>query len=88
MQECNEEARRMERMKDMLVLSGQLEFKGDVKAVPLISSSRWLVRSGELTQLVMRDEAKLTFGRKFGKVQVCIFLFTDILIIAKRKGYI
>ncbi|KAF4527013.1 hypothetical protein B566_EDAN001560 [Ephemera danica] len=85
-QDCNEGARCMERMEEMLLLSRQLEFREDVRAVPLISSTRWLVRSGELTQLTWRDDAKLTFGRRLGKVPVCVFLFTDLLVVAKRKG--
>ncbi|XP_059485709.1 uncharacterized protein LOC132202666 [Neocloeon triangulifer] len=85
-QDCNEEARKMERMKDMIELSRQLEFKSDMRAIPLISTSRWLVRSGEMTQLLMKDEAKLTFGRKFAKQTVFVFLFTDYVIVAKRKG--
>ncbi|CAB3386457.1 Hypothetical predicted protein [Cloeon dipterum] len=85
-QDCNEEARKMERMKEMIELSRQLEFRSEMRAVPLISSSRWLVRSGEMTQLLTRDEAKLTFGRRIAKQVVNVFLFTDLLVVAKKKG--
>lgn len=48
---------------------------------------RWLVRSGEMTQLVWKtDELKLTFGKKFHKLPLHLFLFNDHLIITKKKG--
>ncbi|CAH1646295.1 unnamed protein product [Spodoptera littoralis] len=48
---------------------------------------RWLVRSGEMTQLIWKsDELKLTFGKKFHKVPLHLFLFNDLLVIAKKKG--
>lgn len=85
--ECNEGARKMERYEEMMLLSRQLEFPQSVKPVPLISSARWLVRSGALTQLIWRnDDAKLTFGRKVNKISVHLFLFTDILVVTKRKS--
>jgi neuronal guanine nucleotide exchange factor len=76
----------MERMEEILILSPQLYFPNEVKAVPIISSARWLVKKGELTQLVWRgDEGKLTFGKKFTRVQIHMFLFTDLLVITKKK---
>ncbi|XP_034248382.1 ephexin-1-like isoform X1 [Thrips palmi] len=84
--ECNEGARKMERYEEMMLLSRQLEFPQNIKPVPIISSARWLVRSGALTQLIWRnDDAKLTFGRKVNKISVHLFLFTDILVVTKRK---
>ena len=85
-QNCNEDARKMERMEEILILSRQLYFPNEVKAVPIISSVRWLVRKGELTHLVWRgDEGKLTFGKKFSRIQIHMFLFTDLLVITKKK---
>ncbi|XP_068082157.1 uncharacterized protein Exn [Anabrus simplex] len=86
-QDCNEGARRMERMEEILILSRQLDFPREIKHVPIISSSRWLVRSGELIQLVWRgDDAKLTFGKKVSKITLHVFLFTDLLVITKKKS--
>ncbi|XP_049860841.1 rho guanine nucleotide exchange factor 26-like isoform X3 [Schistocerca gregaria] len=84
--ECNEGARRMERMEEILILSRQLEFGRDVRPLPIISSSRWLVRSGEVTQLVWRGDDKLTFGKRLGKIPLHLFLFTDLLIVTKKKS--
>nr|CAD7421147.1 unnamed protein product [Timema poppensis] len=87
-QECNEGARRMERMEEILILNRQLEFSREVKAVPIISSSRWLIKKGEVTHIVWRgDEGKLTFGKKFSKAGIYVFLFTDMLIVTKKKRF-
>jgi hypothetical protein len=76
----------MERMEEVLILSRQLYFPTEVTAVPFISSARWLVRKGELTHLVWRgDESKLTFWKKVCKIQIHMFLFTDLLVITKKK---
>lgn len=48
---------------------------------------RYLVKRGDLTQLVSRGEdTKLSFGRKIIKSNVYAFLFTDLLILTRRKG--
>jgi len=76
----------MERMEEILILSRQLYFPNEVKAVPIISSVRWLVRKGELTHLVWRgDEGKLTLRKKVPEIQIHMFLFTDLLVITKKK---
>ena len=90
--ECNETARSMERMEELLILSQQLDFKEVRRAVPLISASRWLVKRGEKVTRIWWKEgggdgtvSKLTFGRKVNKQSLCLFLFTDMLVITKRK---
>lgn len=86
-QECNEGARKAERIHEMLVVSNQLDF-AEVKAISIMSASRWLVKKGEMQRLMWRDiDARLTFGRKIHKQTVYIFLFTDLLVITKKKGY-
>ncbi|XP_045117312.1 rho guanine nucleotide exchange factor 16-like isoform X2 [Portunus trituberculatus] len=84
--ECNEGARRMERMEEMLILSRQLDFR-EVKAIPLISASRWLVKKGDLTRLTWREnDGKLTFGKRISKCTLHFFLFTDLLVVTKKKS--
>ena len=70
----------------MLILSQQLDFR-EVKAVPLISASRWLVKRGDAVRIWWKDnaEAKLTFGRRINRQNHCFFLFTDLLVIGKKK---
>ena len=87
-QECNESACNMERMEEMLILSRQLDFR-ELKAVPLISASRWLVKRTYVTRLWWKENSdnvsKLTFGRRVNKQNLVLFLFTDLLAITKRK---
>ena len=68
-QDCDDEARRMEKCEEMLILSQQIEFPKDIRRIPIITGSRFLVKSGQVTQLVNRDENKLTFGKKFSKIK-------------------
>ncbi|NXR10909.1 ARHGQ factor, partial [Semnornis frantzii] len=78
---CNEGARKMERTEMMYTINSQLEFK--IKPFPLVSSSRWLVKRGELTAYV--EEPGL-FSKRTSKQQVYFFLFNDVLIITKKKS--
>jgi neuronal guanine nucleotide exchange factor len=76
----------MERMEEILILSSQLYFPSEVKAVPIISRTRWLVRKGDLKHLVWRGgEGKRAFGNKLSRTQIHMFLFTDLLVITKKK---
>jgi len=86
--ECNESARSMERMEELLLLSQQLDFR-ELKAVPIISASRWLVKKGDATKICLKEggeSAKLTFGRRVQKAQLTLVLLTDLLLITKRKS--
>lgn len=39
-----------------------------------------------MTQLIWKtDEMKLTFGKKFHKLPLYLFLFNDLLVITKKK---
>ncbi|XP_069893271.1 rho guanine nucleotide exchange factor 16 [Dipodomys merriami] len=79
--ECNEGAHRMERTEQMYTLHTQLDF-GKVKSLPLISASRWLLKRGEL---VLVEETGLF--RKIASRPTCyLFLFSDVLIITKKKS--
>lgn len=86
-QECNEHTRKMERMEEMLAINRFLDFK-DCKAIPLISASRWLVKKGELTRFICDSSSKRTisFSTRWSKVPVYLFLFTDYLLITKKKS--
>ncbi|XP_038154175.1 rho guanine nucleotide exchange factor 26-like [Cyprinodon tularosa] len=78
---CNEGARKMERTEMMYTINSQLDFK--IKSFPLVSSSRWLVKRGELTEFA--EDAGL-FTKRKSRQQVYFFLFNDVLIITKKKG--
>uniref|UniRef100_W5M249 Rho guanine nucleotide exchange factor 26 n=1 Tax=Lepisosteus oculatus TaxID=7918 RepID=W5M249_LEPOC len=78
---CNEGARRMERTEMMYTINSQLEFK--IKPFPLVSSSRWMVKRGELTAFV---EENGIFSKRTSRQQVYFFLFNDVLIVTRKKS--
>ncbi|TSK38402.1 Rho guanine nucleotide exchange factor 26 [Bagarius yarrelli] len=53
------------------------------KPFPLVSSSRWMVKRGELTAYV---EESGIFSRKTTRHQVYFFLFNDVLIVTRKKS--
>lgn len=95
--QCNEAANRCEQAYEMETLSKQIEFPANISPFPLVPLvitqgmrlSRTLVRRGEMTHLIWRgDDAKLTFGKKFTKSNIYCFLFTDMLVLTKKKGWV
>lgn len=92
--QCNEAANRCEQAYEMEILSRQIEFPPNIRplaiqpvGVPAPGTiPRSLVRRGELTHLVWRgDDGKLTFGKKFTKTSIYAFLFTDLIVLAKKR---
>ncbi|XP_078266638.1 rho guanine nucleotide exchange factor 26-like isoform X1 [Rhinoraja longicauda] len=79
--QCNEGARRMERTEMMYTINTQLEFR--IKPFPLVSSSRWLSKRGELIGFV---EDTGIFSKRTSRQQVYFFLFNDVLIVTKKKS--
>ncbi|XP_068441190.1 rho guanine nucleotide exchange factor 26-like [Clinocottus analis] len=78
---CNEGARTMERTEMMYTINSQLEFK--IKPFPLVSSSRWMVKRGELTAFVLDNGI---FLKRKSRQQVYFFLFNDVFIVTKKKS--
>uniref|UniRef100_A0A8K9WRL9 Rho guanine nucleotide exchange factor 26 n=1 Tax=Oncorhynchus mykiss TaxID=8022 RepID=A0A8K9WRL9_ONCMY len=79
--QCNEGARTMERTEMMYTINSQLDFK--IKPFPLVSSSRWMVKRGELTAFV---EENGIFSKRTSRHQVYFFLFNDVLILTRKKS--
>ncbi|XP_072897740.1 rho guanine nucleotide exchange factor 26-like [Hemitrygon akajei] len=79
--QCNEGARRMERTEMMYTINTQLDFR--IKPFPLVSSSRWLCKRGELIGFV---EDTGIFSKRTSRQQVYFFLFNDVLIVTKKKS--
>lgn len=83
--ECNEGSRKMERMEQMYHINQQLDFK--IKKIPLVSAARWLVKKGELIRIMPESSAKLPFGKRKPATQpIYLYLFTDILLVTKKKS--
>lgn len=93
--QCNEAANRCEQQYLMHQISKQIEFPANIRPLPIVpvgvtvpgTPLRTLVKKGDLVNLVWRgDDAKLTFGKKFTKTSIYAFLFTDLLVLTKKKG--
>ncbi|XP_077370679.1 rho guanine nucleotide exchange factor 16 [Festucalex cinctus] len=78
---CNDGARRMERTEQMYTIQKQMEF-GKIKPFPLVSSSRWLKKRGELALCA----EELSIWRAFSNRSNYLFLFNDVLIVTKKKS--
>lgn len=92
--QCNDAANRSEQAYEMQYISRQIEFPTSISPFSIVpvgipapnGLSRTLVRRGELTHLIWRgDDGKLTFGKKFSKSNIYVFLFTDLLVLTKKK---
>jgi len=80
----------------MEIISRQIEFPTNISPLAIIpvgiaspgAIPRTLVRRGELTQLIYRgDDGKLTFGKKISRTHMYAFLFTDLLVLTKKKRF-
>uniref|UniRef100_A0A4W3GTF1 Rho guanine nucleotide exchange factor (GEF) 16 n=1 Tax=Callorhinchus milii TaxID=7868 RepID=A0A4W3GTF1_CALMI len=80
--QCNEGARKMERMEQMCTIQTQLEF-GKIKGFALISASRWLKKRGELS-VPLEDSG--IFRKGSGKQNYYLFLFNDVLIVTRKRS--
>eukprot|EP00118_Oscarella_pearsei_P003472 m.14429 g.14429 ORF g.14429 m.14429 type:complete len:981 (+) comp25748_c0_seq2:205-3147(+) len=79
--ECNEGAKTMERTEQMIAISKLIQFP-KIKAVPLISPKRWLLKRGSLTHC----RVEKGFSRiKTSLHNVYLFVFTDLVLVTKYK---
>ncbi|XP_036285032.1 rho guanine nucleotide exchange factor 5 isoform X3 [Pipistrellus kuhlii] len=79
--DCNNNVQRMRRTEELIYLSQKIEF--ECKIFPLISQSRWLVKSGELAAL----ESSISPGlrRKLNTRPVHLHLFNDCLLLSRPR---
>ncbi|PNI99966.1 ARHGEF5 isoform 4 [Pan troglodytes] len=81
--DCNNNVQSMRRTEELIYLSQKIEF--ECKIFPLISQSRWLVKSGELTALEFSASPGLR--RKLNTRPVHLHLFNDCLLLSRpREG--
>ncbi|XP_062993163.1 rho guanine nucleotide exchange factor 15 [Elgaria multicarinata webbii] len=81
-EECNSEVGRMRHMEELIHIASKIEFD-KLKAVPVISQSRQLLKQGELLEVVHRGTI---FGTKPKLVPIYLFLFNDLLLVTQRKS--
>ncbi|KAM8897401.1 rho guanine nucleotide exchange factor 15 isoform 1-T2 [Spinachia spinachia] len=80
--ECNTQVGKMRQMEELYHVSQTLEFD-KLKAVPIISQTRYLEKKGELHEM---SKGGTIFNMRSKFNPVYLFLFNDLLIIAAKKG--
>uniref|UniRef100_A0A7E4ZZV4 DH domain-containing protein n=1 Tax=Panagrellus redivivus TaxID=6233 RepID=A0A7E4ZZV4_PANRE len=81
---CNEGARRMERTEQLLDIDRRLVYKSaDLKRVPLVTSGRYVVKNGQVTEVFERRSKGLLQSKQKTR-GLHLFLFSDMLLIAKK----
>ncbi|KAF5898454.1 ephexin-1-like, partial [Clarias magur] len=80
LEKCDRELGKMEQFKELVNITNKIEFK--YKSLPLVSTLRWLIRDGEVTQLALNENI---FGQK-KNCPLRLILFNDLLLLAANKG--
>ncbi|XP_053321159.1 rho guanine nucleotide exchange factor 15-like [Spea bombifrons] len=82
-EECNREVGRMKQTEELIHIAQKIEFD-KIKAIPIISRSRFLEKQGELNEVHQKGSL---FGIKPTKLTpVYLFLFNDYLLITQRRS--
>ncbi|XP_026576373.1 rho guanine nucleotide exchange factor 15 isoform X2 [Pseudonaja textilis] len=81
-EECNSEVGRMRHMEELIHTASKIEFD-KLKAIPIISQTRQLLKQGELLEVVHRGTI---FGNKPKLIPIYLFLFNDLLLVTQRKS--
>ncbi|XP_031707301.1 ephexin-1 [Anarrhichthys ocellatus] len=80
--DCNTQVGQMRQMEELIHVSQTLEFD-KLKAVPIISQTRYLEKKGELHEM---SKGGTLFNKRSKFNPIYLFLFNDLLIIAAKKG--
>ncbi|KAM3590948.1 uncharacterized protein V6R79_019317 [Siganus canaliculatus] len=80
--ECNTQVGKMRQMEELILISQTLEYD-KLKAVPIISPTRFLEKKGELQEM-SKGGTLFNMRAKFNPVY--LFLFNDLLLITSKKG--
>ncbi|XP_029311143.1 rho guanine nucleotide exchange factor 15 [Cottoperca gobio] len=80
--ECNTQVGQMRQMEELIHVSQTLEFD-KLKAIPIISQTRYLEKKGELQEM---SKGGTIFNMRAKFTPVYLFLFNDLLIIAAKKS--
>ncbi|XP_028303268.1 rho guanine nucleotide exchange factor 16 [Gouania willdenowi] len=78
--ECDEKVNKMKQIEQLVCLEMLLDF-GKVKSVPLVISSRYLVRQGPVKRLAMES----TYNPRTSFINVFLHIFNDLLIVSTKK---
>nr|CAI5849078.1 unnamed protein product [Callosobruchus analis] len=85
--QCNEAARKKDRQIEMEKIANTLEFSKTAPPINIVKENRWLLRSGIVTCFQPRSEdTRMTFGKRFTKFTLYLYLFNDLLLVTKKKN--
>nr|CAH7746145.1 unnamed protein product [Callosobruchus chinensis] len=85
--QCNEAARQKDRQLEMEKIANTLEFSKTAPPINIVKENRWLLRSGTVTCFQPRSEdTRMTFGKRFTKFTLYLYLFNDLLLVTKKKN--
>ncbi|KAL4219522.1 Rho guanine nucleotide exchange factor [Mactra antiquata] len=82
---CDDEARKLQQTEELCHLEEIIEFPNKEIRIPLISSNRFLVKQGDVIKVSNESSNPLNIGKTKTSKRT-IYLFNDILLIAKKKG--
>ncbi|XP_011604978.2 rho guanine nucleotide exchange factor 15 [Takifugu rubripes] len=80
--ECNTQVGKMRQMEELIYIHQSLEFD-KLRAIPIISQTRYLEKKGELQEMA---KGATIFNMRVKFNPVYLFLFNDLLIITAKKG--
>ncbi|XP_012728752.2 rho guanine nucleotide exchange factor 19 [Fundulus heteroclitus] len=75
--ECDQKVEKMKRLEELVRLEPLMDF-GDIKSVPLVKSTRFLIHHGALATVE-------TYYSKLSITRIYLHLFNDLLIISSKK---
>ncbi|KAM9759243.1 rho guanine nucleotide exchange factor 19 isoform 1-T1 [Menidia menidia] len=78
---CDEVVRKIKRIEELVCLEMLLDF-ANVKMVPLIVSTRFLVLQGPMKQLTMES----TYNSRLSFMSIHLHLFNDLLVISSKQN--
>ncbi|XP_061093135.1 ephexin-1 isoform X2 [Conger conger] len=79
-EECNSEVGKMRQMEELIHIAQTLEFD-KMKAIPVVSKNRFLVKRGEVQEMA---KGATLFRSRF--TPIFLFLFNDLLILTSKKS--
>ncbi|XP_031428389.1 rho guanine nucleotide exchange factor 15 isoform X2 [Clupea harengus] len=80
--DTNTQVGKMKQMEELISIANNLEFQ-KLKAVPIVSKTRYLEKQGELTEL---SKAGSYFNIRLRFLPVYVFLFNDLFILTNKKS--
>ncbi|KAG5284614.1 hypothetical protein AALO_G00028620 [Alosa alosa] len=80
--DTNNQVGKMKQMEELISIANKLEFQ-KLKAVPIVSKTRYLEKQGELLEL---SKAGSLFNIRLRFLPVYVFLFNDLFILTSKKS--